>query len=57
MHHRDTEGTERELNKITEQIIGAAISASSAFVCVLLSTVNDTSSFHTFEPGILLDAE
>jgi GxxExxY protein len=25
MHHRDTENTEMELNKITEQIIGAAI--------------------------------
>jgi hypothetical protein len=27
MHHRDTEGTEMELNKITEQVIGAAIEA------------------------------
>ena len=25
MHHRDTESTEMELNRITEQIIGAAI--------------------------------
>ena len=25
MHHRDTESTEVELNRITEQIIGAAI--------------------------------
>lgn len=30
MHHRGTEGTEMELNKITEQIIGAAIEVHRA---------------------------
>jgi len=30
MHHRDTEDTEMELNRITEQIIGAAIEVHRA---------------------------
>jgi len=30
IHHRDTEGTEMELNKLTEQIIGAAIEVHKA---------------------------
>jgi GxxExxY protein len=29
-HHRDTEGTEMELNRITEQVIGAAIEVHRA---------------------------
>ena len=30
IHHRDTEGTEMEMNKVTEQIIGASIEVHKA---------------------------
>lgn len=39
MHHRDTEATEMELNKTTEQIIGAAIEVHKVLGPGLLESV------------------
>ena len=41
MHHRDTEGTETELNKITEKVIGAAIEVQMALGPGLLESANE----------------
>ena len=50
MHHRDTEGTERKLHKITEQIIGAAIEVHRALGPGLLESAYEECLCH--EPSL-----